>query len=261
MAAPENDRMSFWDHLEVLRWVLLRCVIALLLAAVAWFVALPQVFDSFILGATHNDFFLYRALGGLFSLVSPGSAGADDFTATVVGIRVASQFMTHIRVALLLALVSVFPYLLYELWRFVRPALYPHEKRKIGFGFAFGGGMFYLGCAVGYLLVFPLTFRFLADYRISDAVDNVLSLDSYIGTFLSIIFILGLCFELPLLTMVLSRLGLITRGFLRKYRRHAAVALLILAAVITPTGDPFTLMVVFLPIYLLYELSAYLVPK
>ena len=261
MAEPDNDRMSFWDHLEVLRWVLLRCVIALMLAAVAWFIAMPHVFDDFVLGATHGDFFLYRWLGGLFSLVSPGDSGAEDFSATVVGIRVASQFMTHIRTALLFALVTVFPYLLYELWGFVKPALYPHEKRKIGFGFAFGGGMFYLGCAVGYGLVFPLTFRFLADYRISGAVDNVLSLDSYIGTFLSIIFILGLCFELPLLTMVLSRLGIVTRAFLKRYRRHAAVILLILAAVITPTGDPFTLTVVFLPLYLLYELGILLARK
>ena len=253
--------MSFWDHLEVLRWVLLRCVIALLIAAVAWFVVLPHIFDSFVLGATKGDFFLYRWLGGLFALFSPGESGAEDFSATVVGIRVASQFMTHIRIALLFALVTVFPYLLFEIWRFVKPALYPHEKRRIGFGFAFGGGMFFLGCAVGYCLVFPLTFRFLADYRISSSLENVISLDSYIGTFLAIIFVLGLCFELPMLTMVLSRLGIITRSLLRKYRRHAAVILLVLAAVITPTGDPFTLTVVFLPLYLLYELGIVLAVK
>ena len=251
----DSGNMSFWDHLEVLRWVLLRCVLALLLAAVAWFIVLPHVFDGFVLGPTRGDFFLYRWLGGLFSLVSPSSAGGDGFSATVVGMRVATQFITHIRISLLFALVTVFPYLLFELWRFVKPALYPHEKRKIRFGFAFGGGMFYLGCAVGYGLVFPLTFRFLADYRISGSVDNLLSLDSYIGTFVSIIFILGLCFELPMLTMVLSRLGILSRAFLKRYRRHAAVVLLVLAAVITPTGDPFTLTVVFLPLYLLYEMG------
>ena len=115
--------------------------------------------------------------------------------------------------------------------------------------------MFFLGCAVGYGLVFPFTFRFLTEYQLSPTIVNQISLNSYMSNFLMLILIMGLVFELPLLAWLLSRLGLVTRSFFRKYRRHAVVILLVLAAVITPTGDPFTLMIVFLPLYLLYELG------
>ena len=121
--------------------------------------------------------------------------------------------------------------------------------------------MFYLGVAAGYYLVFPLTVRFLADYQLSDLVPNVISLDSYTDTFVTIVFLMGVVFELPLLAWLLGRMGLLTRRFFSLYRRHAIVALMILAAVITPTGDPFTLFAVFIPIYLLWEFSAMLVPK
>ena len=121
--------------------------------------------------------------------------------------------------------------------------------------------MFFLGVLVGYYVVFPVTLRFLADYHVSQLVPNQISLDSYMDTFLMLIFVMGLIFELPLVAWLLGVLGVLHRGFFRTYRRHAIVALLVLAAIITPTGDPFTLMVVFLPIYLLYEVSAYLVPK
>jgi len=121
--------------------------------------------------------------------------------------------------------------------------------------------MFYLGVAVGYYLVFPLTVRFLSDYQLSELVPNVISLDSYTDTFVTIVFLMGVVFELPLLAWLLGRMGLLTRNFFALYRRHAIVALLVLAAVITPTGDPFTLFAVFIPIYLLWEFSATLVPK
>lgn len=119
--------------------------------------------------------------------------------------------------------------------------------------------MFFLGVAVGYFVVFPITLRFLADYHVSELIPNQISLDSYMDTFLMLIFILGIVFELPLLSWLLGKLGVIHREFFRKYRKHAIVILLILAAIITPTGDPFTLTIVFLPLYLLYELSALLV--
>ena len=121
--------------------------------------------------------------------------------------------------------------------------------------------MFFLGIVVGYVVVFPVTLRFLADYHVSQLVPNQISLDSYIDTFLMLIFMMGIVFELPLLAWALGKLGLLYRHFFKAYRRHAIVVLLVLAAIITPTGDPFTLCVVFLPIYLLYELSAFLVPS
>ena len=130
-----------------------------------------------------------------------------------------------------------------------------HERRSVAAAFVCGTVLFFAGCIVGYGLVFPFTFRFLTEYQLSTTIENRISLDSYMGNFLMMIFVMGLVFELPLLTWLLSRLGLVSRSLLCRYRRHAIVALLVLSAVITPSGDPFTLMVVFLPIYLLYELG------
>jgi sec-independent protein translocase protein TatC len=154
-----------------------------------------------------------------------------------------------------LALILTFPYLTFELWRFVSPALYENEKKNIKGVFIFGTIMFFLGCVVGYSLVFPITLRFLASYELSDLIVNQISLDSYMDNFLMLIFIMGILFELPLVSWFLSKLGLLHRSFFKKYRKHAIVVLLLLAAIITPSGDPFTLFVVFIPLYLLYEIS------
>ena len=151
--------------------------------------------------------------------------------------------------------------LLYLLWTFVRPALYEKEVRGARIAFALGTVMFYLGVAVGYFLVFPITMRFLFTYQLSSTIHNQLSLDSYMDNFLMLNLVMGLVFELPLLAWALSAIGILRRKFFSRYRRHAVVVLLVLAAVITPTGDPFTLMIVFLPLYLLFEVSALIVKK
>lgn len=263
---PE-DGMSFWGHLEVLRHVIMRCGVAVVVCMTGCFIAMPHIFDRFILGASSSDFFLYRWLSGIWGDRAGHSSDAGnglsglvpdfggDFSVDIINVNVASQFTTHISTSFWLALVIVFPYIIYEVWRFILPALYPSEKKNIGSAFIFGTGMFYAGCAVGYCIVFPLTFRFLAGYRLSGEITNMISLDSYIGNFLMMIFIMGLVFEIPLLSRLLSSIGVIDRPFLKKYRRHAVVLLMVLAAVITPSGDPFTLMVVFLPLYLLYEIA------
>lgn len=252
----EDAGLSFWGHLEVLRWALFRVAVALVILMVACFVAMPYVFDSFVLGPTTSDFFLYRWLGQ-FSRILPFFDGFADeqFKVDIININVASQFMTHMTTSFWFALVLIFPYLIYEIWKFVSPALFPHEKKSIGFAFSFGTVMFFLGCALGYCLVFPFTFRFLTNYTISANIVNQISLNSYMNNFLMMIFIMGVVFELPLLIWVLSNMGMVNRTFLKQYRRHAIVVLMILAAVITPSGDPFTLMVVFLPLYCLYELG------
>ena len=256
-----REEMTFWGHLEVLRWCIMRVAIALAICMVACFVAMPHIFDSFILGPTTSDFFLYRWLSGL-----KGGGGifpdfSSDFSVDIININVATQFTTHMSTSFWMALVIVFPYLIYEIWKFIRPALLPGEKRSIGAGFLFGTLMFYLGCAIGYGLVFPFTFRFLTEYTISAEITNQISLSSYISNFLMMIFIMGIVFEMPLLAWVLSAMGVIRRDMLVSGRRYAVVILLILAAVITPTGDPFSLMIVFIPLYLLYELAIRVVRK
>ena len=254
--ANNEQELTFWGHLDVLRTSLFHIVIALVICMAGGFIALQYIFDSFVLGPTHGDFFLYRWLSSVGKVVPfAPDFSADGFHVDIININVASQFMVHMTTAFWLALLLAFPYILYELWAFIRPALYPKEKKNVGTAFFFGAGMFYLGCAVGYTVVFPFTFRFLTTYQLSAEITNQISLNSYMSNFLVIIFIMGVVFEIPLLAWVLSQLGLISRTFLREYRKHAVVVLLILAAVITPSGDPFTLAVVFIPLFLLYELA------
>lgn len=245
------EEMSFWDHLEELRWCLLRVVIAFVIALVGCFIVLPSIFDTIILGPTHADFFLYRWLGFIYGT-------AEDVA--IININVTSQFMTHISMSMWLSLLIVFPYLVYQIWVFVRPALYAREIKGVRSAFMGGTVLFYLGCAVGYLIIFPIIFKFLTGYRVSEDIVNQINLNSYMSLLLSMVFIMGLVFELPSLAWLLGKLGIVNRELLKSWRRYAVVVLLILAALITPTGDPFTLMIVFLPLYLLYELSIVMVP-
>ncbi len=257
MGLNESKEMSFWDHLEELRWTLFRSIIALVVFAIIGFVFMPFLFDTVIMAPCNNDFFLYKYLCKISSYTSllPDFCN-DEFHVNIINIELTSQFFTHMTSSFWLALLLTFPYLLFEIWRFIGPALYEHEKKNMRWVFLFGSVMFFLGCFVGYILVFPMTLRFLASYQLSPVIVNQISLDSYMGNFLMLIFIMGVIFELPLLSWLLSRLGLLTRKFFKTYRRHAVVALLIFAAVITPSGDPFTLAVVFFPLYFLWELSA-----
>lgn len=254
--------MSFWDHIDALRSVLVKVVVVLVVAAIGLFCVMPDIFDSIIMAPCHGDFVLYR----LFERITASFAWLPQFTTEgfevkLINIRLASQFFIHMSSSFWLALVLTFPFVSYELWTFIAPALYPNEKRGVKTAFLIGCLMFFLGVAVGYFIVFPVTLRFLAEYHVSQMVPNQISLDSYMDTFLMLIFVMGIVFEMPLLAWLLGVLGVLKRSFFRRYRRHAVVLLMVLAAIITPTGDPFTLMIVFLPIYLLYEISAYLVPK
>ena len=256
------EEMSFWDHIDALRGVLVRMVVVLVAVTLGLFFVMPSIFDRVILAPCHGDFVLYR----LFEQMTASVPWLPQFTTAgfeveLINIKLASQFFIHMSSSFWLALVLTFPLMLYFLWTYIAPALYPREKRGVKTAFLIGCLMFFLGVAVGYFVVFPVTLRFLADYHVSQLVPNQISLDSYMDTFLMLIFVMGVIFELPLVAWLLGSLGALHRGFFRTYRRHAVIVLLALAAIITPTGDPFTLMVVFLPIYLLYEVSAYLVPK
>lgn len=252
MAEPS---MTFWEHLEVLRWSIFRIAIAAVIAMVVIFIFMPSMFTGFVLGPTTSEFFLYKWLGSLGQLPFLPDFAAGDFKVDIISINVASQFMTHISTSFWFALVAIFPYIIYEIWKFIAPALYDNEKGSVRAAFLFGTLMFFIGCAISYSFIFPFTFRFLTEYEISAQISNQISLNSYMSTFLGMIFMLGLVFELPLLAWLLSKIGVLNRGFLKRYRRHAVVILMILAALITPTGDPITLSLVFLPLYLLYEIS------
>lgn len=252
--------MPFWEHLDALRKVIFQALLLLVAVGGCCFTAMPWLMDNLILAPCSSDFILYRWLASAGREFMPEFA-ISPFEVHLVNLNLSTQFFLHFSLSLWLAVVLSFPGLLYLLWTFVEPALLPKEKRGARTAYMLGTAMFYVGVAVGYLLVFPLTLRFLATYNLSTAVTNTLSLDSYMDNFLTLILTMGIIFELPLVAWILGRLGIINRSLFARFRRHAVVILLILAAVVTPTGDPFTLMVVFLPVYMLWELSALIVPK
>ena len=259
----EERELSFWDHLDVLRWLLFRVICAWVILSVGFFIIMPDFFDKIILAPCYNDFVFYdflRWIGQQLHLNDPFFT-QDEFEVHLQNINLASQFFTHITTSFLMAVVVTAPYLVYEIWRFVRPALYPNELKGVRKAFSLGTVFFFIGVAVGYFMIFPLALRFLSTYQLSVAIENEISLTSYIDNFMMLVLMMGVAFELPLVTWLLSLIGLVTRSFLREYRKHAFLLIVIFAAVITPTGDPFTLSAVSLPLYLLYELSIFMVKE
>ena len=255
-----EEEMSFWDHLDALRSVLFKSIAVVFIFAIAFFLIMPSIFDSVILAPCYSDFYLYSWLCKIneYIAILPDCC-SQSFRVDVININMAAQFFTHMSISFWLGVVFAFPVIIYELWTFISPALYENEKKNVRWAFLFGNIMFFAGVAVGYFVVFPLTLRFLAGYQLSEAITNQINLSSYMDTFLMLVLVMGIVFELPLLCWMLSGMGLITRSFFSKYRRYAIVAILVAAAIITPSSDPFTLMVVFLPLYILYEFSALIV--
>ncbi|MDR0891169.1 MAG: twin-arginine translocase subunit TatC [Mediterranea sp.] len=248
--------MSFWDHLEELRRVLFRVIGIWLVVAIGCFIAMPYLFDHVILAPCHNDFIFYdllRYIGQRLQLTD--SFFTQTFNVKIININLAAPFFIQISTSFWMSVVITIPYLFFELWGFLQPALYANEQHGVKKALGVGTVMFYIGVLIGYFMVFPLTLRFLSTYELSAEVDNILSLNSYIDNFMMLVLCMGLAFELPLVTWLLSLLGLVNRSFLRRYRRHAIVIIIIAAAIITPTGDPFTLSIVAIPLYLLYEMS------
>ena len=253
MGSIENKEMSFWDHLDELRKILFRSFIVLIVFFIAIFMNKSFVFDTMMFAPTDSSFVLYRWISSLMTTV--GLQPLEPFSIELINIELATQFFTHINVSLTLAFIIGVPFILYQIWLFVKPALYENEKRAVQKSFGFAAILFFIGVAVGYLFVFPLTFRFLGTYQVSELVENQISLKSYISMFTSLLLVMGLVFEMPTLAAILSRLGIITKSLLKRFRKHAFVALSFLAAIITPSGDAFTMLIVALPLYLLYEFS------
>lgn len=254
----DNSGASFWDHLDVLRGVLLRVAAVIAVLGVGAFISMPWLFDHVIMAPCRDSFPTYR----LFDAISEiGGEAGGGMSVNIISVELASQMFVHLSSSCWVAFIVGFPIILYLLWGFVSPALYPHERRGIRRAFLFGNLMFYLGVATGYFIVFPLAVRFLAGYRLSDVIEPMVTLTSYMDNFFTLLLMMGAVFELPLLAWLLGKMGLLTRGFFTRYRRHAIVALLVLAALITPTGDPFTLFIVFIPIYILWEAGAWLVSE
>lgn len=257
----EEKGLTFWEHLEVLRWTIVRILVVIALIMAVFYTFSSVVFTNIIFAPLNSDFWFYRFLCHLSELTGMNSLCPPDFNINLINYNLAGQFLMDIGATFALSLVLGVPYILFEIWRFIRPALYKQEKKHVGLIFLSASLLFYAGVAVAYGLIFPLTVRFLGTYQISPLVPNQISIQSYMGTLYILIFSLGFMFEMPVLAFLLSKAGLIHKQLLQKIRAYAFVIILILAAVITPTTDPFTMLVVTLPVYLLYELSIMVTKK
>ena len=233
--------MSFWEHLDVLRGALIR-VLAVVFALSCLGLAFKEPLFKVILAPARPDFFIYRLLG-------------MDFGMTLINVDISAQFVTHLRASVVAAFILSFPYLVWEIWRFVLPALYAGEKKAVRRTFLLSSVLFYVGAAVGYFIVLPLCLQFFMGYSISPDITNTATLRSYMSMFSSLVLLMGIAFEFPSAILLLSMLGIVDRPLLRRGRKYAFVALLIVAAFITPTGDPLSMLLLAAPLYLLSELS------
>jgi len=251
--SPEKE-MSFWEHLEELRWHLVRAVAVLLALAIAAFVMRRFIFDVIILAPKDPDFISYRALCALGKWLSTDALCIGAEPLEIINIQMSGQFLVHIYVSMMVALVVAFPYLLWEIWSFIRPALLPKEKKYSKGVVVFSTLLFIIGLVFSYFLIVPLTINFFSSYQVSDSVNNSITLNSYISTVVSLSLATGLVFELPILVFFLTKVGLLTPAFMKKSRKYVLVILLTISAIITPP-DIFSQILVTIPLLLLYELS------
>lgn len=254
----DGAEMTFIEHLEVLRWHLVRSAAVLVVVAVVIFIFVDWVFDHIIFAPAEKDFVTYKALCDFGHWLHIGDTLCmPPIDITLLGSTVSGPFMSAINISFMCALIIAFPYLLWELWRFVKPALTKKEIRYAQGSFWWVSLCFFLGAAFGYFLLAPFTFNFLANFQLGKlgVYQYLPTLDDYIDTLTSLILGCGIAFEMPIIVYVLSRLGLVTPGFLKNYRKYAYVIILVLAAIITPSPDWTSQTIVAIPLILLYEIS------
>lgn len=247
--------MSFFEHLEVLRWHLVRSAIAVGVFMIIAFAFYDFIFDSIIMGPKHADFWTYRMMCKIGEAFNIDGFCVTEIPGTIINTQMAGQFIMQINSSLLIAMMLGVPYMLYEVWLFIKPALTEIE-RKSASGFVFYATMlFLLGVCFGYFIVTPLSINFLSNYSISDSISNTITIQSYLSFVSTLSLGCGIVFELPILVYILSKIGILTPQFMRSTRRYAVVVILLIAAIITPTPDVFTMLVVSFPMFMLYEFS------
>lgn len=254
--------MSFFEHLEVLRWHLIRSAIAVVVfMGFAW-TYFDYIFDKIIMGPKETDFWTYRMMCSLGQRFNLGDEFCiDKIPIQIINIQMAGQFTLQMNSSLLIGVMIGFPYLLYEIWRFVRPALSEIE-RKSAKGFVFYASLlFIIGVLFGYYVITPLSIKFLANWQVSTDVINQITISSYLSTVATITIGAGIIFELPIVIFILSKIGIMTPQFMRSSRRYAIIIILVISAIVTPTPDALTLLSVAFPMLLLYELSIILAAR
>lgn len=249
--------MPFFEHLEVLRWHLLRSIAAIFVFTIIAFLSKSFIFDTLLFGPKQANFWTYGMLCNLSDMLGMGkSLCLTPVAFEVINIEMAGQFMSHIQVSAVVGLVITFPYFLWEMWSFVAPALHEKEQNYARYIVFFSSILFFLGVLFGYYLMVPFSMNFLVDYQTSQFIANKVTLDSYISFLVTLVLSSGLVFEMPIAVYFLSKVGLLTPKDMREYRRHALLAIVFIAAIITPP-DIMSQMLVTIPMYLLYELSVF----
>ncbi|WP_075348929.1 twin-arginine translocase subunit TatC [Algoriphagus marinus] len=248
----EEGGMSFLDHLEALRWHLLRSVSAILIFTVIAFLAKSIVFGIIILGPSKIDFFTYRWLCQLSDYVGVPALCIDELPFTIQSRQMTGQFSMHMTSSLMVGFIVAFPYVFWEVWKFISPGLYDKERNAARGAVFFVSLLFFLGAAFGYFILAPLSINFLANYQLDPSILNEFDITSYVSTLTMLVMASAIMFQLPVVVYFLAMSGLVTSGMLRSYRRHAIVVILILAAVITPP-DVISQILIAMPILVLYE--------
>src|SRR4029078_3618822 len=248
--------MSFIDHLEELRWHIIRAVVAVLIGAIIVFIYVREIVDKILLAPAHANFITYKWLcdaGHFFRLGN--SLCMAGTKVSFISTAMTGQFISSFTVAFVGGFILAFPYVFWEFWRFVRPALNPKELKKTRGVIFWVSFLFFLGLAFGYYILTPFMVNFYFSYSLSPLIEIKPTFSDYTDNLIYTTVCIGVLFQMPLLVMVLARIGIVTAKFLRKYRRHAFVLILIAAAIVTPSTDPFSLTIVTIPLYALYEAS------
>jgi sec-independent protein translocase protein TatC len=249
--------MNFMDHVEDLRWHIIRSGVVIIIGAIAVFCKVEWIFDHIILGPAHNDFVSYKWFCALGRFLHYDAFCLGDIKMKFQNTAVTGQFMMSLSVSMMLGFIITFPYVLWELWRFVKPALKPSEIRMAN-GIVFWCSLlFFTGVLFSYFIVVPYTINFFGNYQLSPMFQNIITIDNYYDTLSNVVLAIGVVFELPILVFFLSRIGILTPEFLRAKRRYAIVILFILSEIITPP-DLFSCLLVFIPLYILFEISVHI---
>lgn len=251
---PDEKEMSFLDHLEELRWHIIRSLIAIVVIAIGAFAMKDFVIGTVILGPSRTDFWTYQKLCELADLIGTPALCIDTLTFELVSRKLSSQFMTHVSVSFVVGLVLGFPYLFWEIWRFIKPGLRPQE-RKASRGATFSVSvLFMMGVLFGYYLIAPISVRFFSTYQVDPSLQNLFDLSSYINTVTLIVFGCGILFQLPVIVYFLTKAGIVSSALMKAYRKHSIIVILILGAIVTPP-DPFSQILIALPLMMLYQFS------
>lgn len=265
MAQNTNKEMTFLDHLEELRWHIIRSLIAIVLITIVAFMNRHIVFDIIVLGPSELDFWTYRNLCRLSDLLRLGGALCiDEMNFRLINIHMAGQFIQHIFISVAAGIIVAMPYIFWEGWRFLKPALTKREKKSARGIVFFSSLLFFIGVAFGYFLLSPMAVQFLGNYQISELIENEITLSSYVSTVAMVTFAAAIVFELPVAVYFLSKAGLVTPDAMKYYRKHTFVIFLVIAAIITPP-DMASQVILMVPFMLLYEvsilISAYVLKK